>query len=232
MSKSVLAKRALSEGVLGKSSEARVKQIVTIAFSKRLLEPSEMFAATQKELQVARAPLRLQRELLLLFTLRSSPMLQEFMKSVFWPKKSAGFDRIGRDQVVDFFARLEGTKWIEGAWTPTTRLKVSRSVLQTLAEFGLLEDHAALERKIFPFRITSEVVAYLAHENRSFGRPENALFDLPDWAWYGIPRDRVFGELMQASEVGQYVAQFSGDLLRISFSYPTMEDYLNAVARG
>jgi hypothetical protein len=82
---------------------------------------------------------------------------------------------------------------------------------------------------IIPFRVTSLTALYLTFEVHFSGLNDDSILSHGDWRLFGLEPMDVRHELMRVSR-GHFIPQFSGELLRISWNYKTMEEALDAIA--
>lgn len=76
----------------------------------------------------------------------------------------------------------------------------------------------------------TETALFFAHEIHFKGFSDNSILEAPDWKLFGLAREDVVQQLDKAARGGHFILQYSGDLLRISWKYKTMEECLDAIA--
>ena len=76
---------------------------------------------------------------------------------------------------------------------------------------------------MLPFRISSQVAAYLAHELHFSGIGDNPLLSYADWELFGLAREDVLEEIKRLSLKGLFIVQAAGDVIRISWKQQDME---------
>jgi hypothetical protein len=229
MSGPELADRALAEGVLGKSSARRVTDLARPVFARRYLVDAGRPAAWLKRLMEAGADAGLMRQLMLIYTARIHRILRDFIIQVYWPGYAAGADAISRSDAEEFIAQAIDDGRIAPPWSETIRIRVAQYLTGTLADFALVHDVKKKDRPLRPYRLLPEVALFLAHEVHFKGFSDDSILDSPDWALFGLARDDIAPQLEQVGRRGHFIAQYSGELLRISWKYKTMEEFLDAV---
>ena len=72
---------------------------------------------------------------------------------------------------------------------------------------------------------------YLAHELHFSGYNDNGIIEHPDWRLFGLEGIDVVRELQRVSR-DHFIPQYSGELMRISWKYQSMEEALHAIVAG
>jgi hypothetical protein len=109
-------------------------------------------------------------------------------------------------------------------------VRVARYLVGTLADFGLLEEGRQSTREIRPFYIDDTLITYLAYVIHFDGYSDTSILEHPDWALFGLMREDVYRQLEQVSYDGHFIVQYSGELLRISWEYESLDECLHAIA--
>lgn len=98
----------------------------------------------------------------------------------------------------------------------------------SLADFGLVENGRKSTRRIVPIRIDGLTSFYLAHDLHFAGYSDNGIIEHPDWRIFGLEGIDVVRALQHVSS-DHFIPQFSGEIIRISWNYHTMEEALRAI---
>lgn len=222
-----LAAEARDEGVLGRSTEARTRDIVA-AFARRYLVSDERPARVLRRLTDARP--EVVRQLMFLYTARAYPILHDAITEVYWPRYAAGAVQIGLADILTLIRDGEARGAIDPPWSEATRRRVASNVLGTLADFGLLAGSSSARRDIRPYRLFPETALVLAHEVHADGFSDTSVLEHPDWRLFGLDRDGVAQHLVRLSHDGHLIAQYAGDLLRVSWTHDSLAAALDAIA--
>ncbi len=103
-------------------------------------------------------------------------------------------------------------------------------VLNALAEFGLLGKRWGDRREFLPYRPADGTVVYLAHMLHDAGVTDASLAQHETWALFGLePRD-VWNRLDLLVGDGWFIVQRAGEVVRITWKYPRIEDAVHALA--
>jgi len=232
MAAEVLAQKTLAEGGLGRSTAVRTRDLAQRVFARRYLVNGGAAAANLKYLVDQHADRSVVKQLMLIYTSRLHLILRDFIAEVYWNRYSAGAERISRSDAEEFILRSQADGRIAPPWSETMRLRVAGYLTGTLADFGFLEEGKESAKTLKPFRLLSGTGLYLAHEIHFKGFNDNSILETPDWKLFGLAREDVVRELDRLSANGHFIMQYSGDLLRISWRYRTMEECLDAIARS
>ena len=223
-----LKQAVLDSGVSARATALWVKDIVGRVFASRLLVDDGQPAINIKQLlQGGLRPSQL-TQVFLIYTCRAHAILHDFICEVYWPKYGAGATYIQRQNALDFIESSTTMGIISPRWSDTTMFRVARYLTGCLTDFGLAGNDKNGKRELIPFSISPLTALYLTHEIHFSGGNDNAILEHPDWQLFGLePRD-VVNELQRIANP-HFIPQYSGDLLRISWKYKTIEEALDAI---
>jgi hypothetical protein len=224
-----LTERVMEAGALGRSSAVRTRDLITRVFARRYLADDGRPARVLKFLQ-DRASLSTLKQFMLVYSARQHDILHDFITEVYWPKYEAGADAIGRADARSFIEEAHAMGVIDPGWSETMVVRVARYLVGTLADFGLLDESRQSTREIRPFYIDEALVTYLAYEIHFDDYSDTSILEHPDWGLFGLMREDVYRQLEQVSYDGHFIVQYSGELLRISWEYESLEECLHAIA--
>lgn len=154
------------------------------------------------------------------------------MRQVYWIRYAGGYSQINNDDARNFVERgIDDGKTVK-RWSETTVRRVSAYLTGCCADYGMLERGLRSSRRILPFRISPAVAAYLAYELHFSGIGDNALLAHEDWQIFGLAREDVLNELKRLSLMGLLIVQIAGDVIRISWKKPDMEELCDVIAQS
>ncbi|MBA7606482.1 hypothetical protein ES703_13631 [subsurface metagenome] len=226
-----LAKLAIERNAVSKVTARRTKDIVR-EFSHRYLVNGCKPALYLKALFQSGVPLNQIKQLLTVYTSRAHPILYDFIVNVYWDRVRNNHEYLENDDARQFLNQelLNGN--IESRWSDEVIKNISTRLLTCLRDFNFVASDTTLKRQIVPISILSLTTLFLAHEIHFSGFSDNSILESPEWALFGISeRGDVISELRKASGDKVFILQDSGDLLRISWKYSSMEELLNAFTR-
>lgn len=231
MTRSQLAAKVVSEGILGKATAKRAKDMVFEVFGPRYLTDDARPATYLKILLDANIEPTSMGQLLLIYTARANSILRDFICEVYWEKYAAGFTSLTKADAVTFIETSYNLGRLPSRWSEKMVSRVASYLCGCLADFKLLESGRKSERAILAFHIQTLSSLYLTHELHFSGYSDNAILEHPDWQLFGFEPMDVLKELQRVSSA-YFITQFSGELLRISWMYNSMEEVLNVIARS
>jgi len=220
---------AVQDGVIGRATSIRVKDIVGRVFAKRYLQDQDKPAIYLKQLMDLGVSGKMMGQIFLIHTARVHDVLHDFICQAYWDKYIAGESIIRRQDALDFLERAANNGVIAPRWSDTMMLRVARYLTGCLTDFQFAGDDRAGRREILPVSISPLTTLYLAHEIHSSGFSDNALLEHEDWGLFGLEPMDVRNVLERVAN-GHFIPQFSGDLVRISWKYKTMEEALSGIA--
>ena len=229
MSVAELKSKAVQEGVIGRATALRVKDIVGRVFAARYLCDDTNPALHIKQLIDLGVPANRLNQIFLIYTTRAHDVLHDFITEIYWGKYTAGATLISRQDALEFLDRAANNGIIAPRWSDTMMLRVARYLTGCLTDFQMAGNDHGGKREIIPFKIQPLATLFLAHEIHFSGLSDNALIEHPDWRLFGLEPMDVRYELERSSS-GHFITQFSGDLLRVSWKHKTMEDALIGLA--
>lgn len=230
MSVSELKARVRATGALGKATQTRVDDVVGRAFAQRYLAHGGKPAQWLRRLLLAGASRALLRQLALIYTARANLILHDFMREVFWLKYASPAGEVTKQDTRDFIERAVSRGAIETRWSDSMVERVTRYLLGTLVDFGLISENRFGQRQVLPVVIASETVVFLAYELHFDGTADEGLIGHRDWALLGLRPADVVAAMEKAATQGHLFIQHSGALIRIEWKYRSMEEMLDAIA--
>lgn len=230
MSVSDLKARVRAMGALGKATQTRVDDVVGRAFAQRFLAQGGKPAEWLRHLMLAGASRGLLRQLALVYTARANLILHDFIREVFWLKYTSRAGEVTKQDARDFIDRAVSRGALERRWSDSMVERVTRYLLGTLVDFGLIEENRFGQRQILPIFITPETVVFLAYELHFSGTGDDELVRHRDWTLFGMSPADVTSALERAAMQGHLFIQHSGAFLRVEWKYKTMMEMLDAIA--
>jgi hypothetical protein len=230
MSRSDFLSHVMETGIIPRATALRVRDLVNRVFHNRFLADYGPPALFLKKLMTRGFPSNQLSQMFLIHTARANLILHDFIRGVYWPRYSAGADSLGREDVLEFLESSVVTGQIGNRWSDTMNIKMSRYLLNSLEEFGLLNPLKKGRRTFLPFTSSVLTTLYLSHYLHFSRTGDNFLVDHPDWGLFGLGKQDVIKELERASFDGHFIVQYSGELLRIAWLYNGMEDFIDGVA--
>jgi hypothetical protein len=222
---------ALESGYFSSVTARRLRNIVSECFAPRYITANEYPVSILKKIGAGLSTREL-TQIFLLFTARANPILDEFIKSVYWMKYSSGHEYISGDDARAFVIHgIQAGKTVK-AWSESTIKKVSSYLTGCCADFGLLERARRGESKIKAFRIEQKTAAYLAYDLHFAGCGDNAVICHSDWELFGLQAGDVREELKRLALSGYFIFQSAGGVTHIGWNYKNWEEISDVIVKG
>ncbi|QBD82804.1 DUF1819 family protein [Ktedonosporobacter rubrisoli] len=181
-----MALQALLNEVLAQRSRRTRTTIVAIIRSRLLRWNAPTWVLQNLMAFAQESHLDALRAALLLHIARQDHLLYDFVQQVIVPRRQRGEFRIFISDVQTFFDTAQKEHPEVGHWSFETRLRLSRGMLATLRDCGLLK--GAVQKHItFPF-IPEQVVTHLIRLLQAEGVTQEQMATHPDWnLWLWSP---------------------------------------------
>ncbi len=229
MSSIELAKLAVQQGVLGRATEKRTKDIVSIHFAPRFLIDDANPAKQLKIFLDAGLTSAKLNQILFIHTARANPILRDFITHVYWPYFEAGKLTIGKNDAMRFIERSYEEGRLNQRWSKSITDRIALGLVRSLADFDLAEKGRKSERKILPLHLKKKTLLYLIFDLHFGGFDDTAIVQHADWRLFGLDVMDVVRQCQRFS--GDYfILQFSGEFARFSWNYSSREETFRVIA--
>jgi len=228
---SVLFKEALESGQFPGMTARRLRNLVVECFAHRYLADEAAPARHLKEL----LPVLTNEELLqflLLFTCRSTSILADFIREVYWPNYEAGHQTLHNETALNFVSRAVDDGKMAKRWSDSTIRRMAGYLTGCCADYGLLEGGPRRKRQYLPVYLANKVAIYLAYDLHFKGIGDKSLLHHPDWALFGMDESDTLAELKRLALDGWFVVQSGGEVVRISWQYPNLDAVSHVLAEN
>lgn len=221
--------RALDSGLFPRVTARRLRNIVIECFAPRYMRPPAA-APVLKRLadSLGRAEFI---QLLLLHTARANLVLADFIRDLYWPRYVAGRDTLTLDDAKAFVLAGVREGRTQKPWSDSTVRRVGTYLLSCCADYGLLSNNIRGPRRIQPLRVHPNVAAYLAYDLRFQGLGDNQVVGHEDWQLLGLQLADVRDQFKRLSLQGHLILQAAADIVHIGWTYKTMEEFIDVLAR-
>ncbi len=219
--------RMRHQNLLGKTSRSRAEDILAI-FRQRYL--AEDTAARVLATIVRRQSNGNTLERILYFhTVRADPLLRDVVTEILVPQWSRGAMDIDVREI-----QVALKKWVQegrtsSVWGDYTILRVTRGILSTLRDFGVLQ--GSVKKRIAPAYLSIQAFSYIAFYLKHHQPSGTMLIDLPDWNLFFMPREAVERCLFEAHQHGLLEYHVAGSVTRLTFPATTLEEYVDVLTK-
>lgn len=224
------AKRVHEEGLLGKATAYRTRDVVTRVFAPRFLRPNNRPALILKALTESDLPVRTFNEMVFLFAARQDPLIYDFTVEVYWPAVRRGRSVLDTDQALSFLteAALDGR--VINVWSESVSIRIARCTVGMLRDIGFLRERGRGHREIVDYRMSDEGVAILARELTENGVTDSTLSEHSDWTLFGMNQYDVLARLSNLGEHRGLIVQQAGTVVSLTWRVNSMEELINVLS--
>jgi len=226
-----LYKKALHSGRFPGVSARRLKNLVGMGFSARMLV-DEAYPARFLKTVGSSLPSRSVDQLLLVYTCRANAILADFVQEIYWPAYASGRDTLSNQDARVFVEEANRKGMTSQPWSESTVRRVASYLSGACADFGLLEQTRTGKRKMLAFQLLPETAIALAYDLHFEGMGDNAILVSNDWGLFGLDRSDVLTELKSLAPRGLFIIQTAGDVVRIGWKCRDEGELANAIAEG
>ncbi|MCM1142389.1 MAG: DUF1819 family protein [Muribaculum sp.] len=160
-------------------------------------------------------------QLLMLYCARSNALYYDFINNVLNRYRSDDKRIMPREEIINFIDNLQSEESIN--WSESVRKKNAGYI--SSAMFGF--NQYTRKQEIVPVSLSDFVFLYILHDLHFSGVSDNGILEDDDWQLFNMSRNDIARRILDLSLKGGYIAQYSGELLTISWSYKSMEDFIN-----
>lgn len=228
MQKEEFSKRVIANDLLGKATQSRVNDILNRSFYRRYVLAGEEVVAALKHLQSNHVGFEVLNQLFLVYTCRANSILADFIQQIYWPKVAMSETTIRTSDPIEFIHQSMDNGHIETTWTDTTIVRVGRHISTCLNDFRLIERNKTIRH----FSPSDATINFLLHEGHFKGLADMQLLQMPDWAVLGLSTNDLIRRINQLAQRGHFIAQYSGELLTISWFYQSLEAAADGISRA
>ncbi|MEZ5044075.1 MAG: DUF1819 family protein [Saprospiraceae bacterium] len=220
-------KRVVSTGILSKSTDNRVVDIVRNVFTDRFLGYKIDVPVFIKGMRDNHVSIDVITQLFFLYACRANPILGDFVREVFFPLTLKSFAKLQSSDPKNFIKDALSDGRIPISWSESTINKVSRNIMTSLKDFHLIEK----DKTILPYRIIDLSANYLVHELHFRGFSDNDIWKHKDWELFGLDPGEVIKTIERISFYGSFIFQFSGEILKLSWKNSSIEEFISNECR-
>ena len=218
--------RIREQNIFGKSSRSRIEDELKIFHQRYFVDP-----------EVASALVRLVKNnvtnevlhpILFYFSAKADNLLYDTARILesyaMRGQKSITVDEIKREISKFVDDRKTTTRWSENTIT-----EVTRHLMATLRDFGLLEGGA--NKRVASFYLPNQAFAFIALYLYNEGNPGEKLVNHPDWGLFFLNSRLVERFFLECHQEGLSNYHGAGSVIRIDFPTLSLTEYADVVAR-
>ncbi len=188
--------RVQRENLLGKVSRSRVGDILVILRQRYLSE--EPVTRALVTLVHGKFPAPALERLLYFHSARADRLLRDAVTDILMPMQARGLRDINVQNFQRSLARQAMEETAAGRWSDSTLTRISRGLLSTLRDFGILQ--GAVNKRIAPAFLPVTAFSYILFYLRQHQPSGAKLIELPDWKLFFLSQDGVERLLFEAHQ--------------------------------
>jgi hypothetical protein len=227
MSKQDLINQVLEFNPLAKEHENRTKDIINHTFYRRFLKDGESAVLEIQTLRNNYVSLEVVSQIIFIATCRANLILFDFVTEIFQPLAKNGTPILPDKAAFNFIEAAIRDGRIPNKWADSTKQKVSEHMNACLIDFKLTDR----SKKILPFYINDLTANYWIHKQHFDGLSDAAIIELDEWNLFGLDRQDVLNLMHRLSLAGSFVYQHSGELIKITWNYKSMNEFINGITK-
>jgi len=216
------------ENILGKASPTRAQDMVSRTFRQRYAADPDVLAALIVFAQ-SRFPNEAFDRILYFATARADPLLYHLVTQLLAERIRSYRQEITVEEVRVWLDRQVSAGKTDGNWSETTTLRVARSLLAALRDFGLLDGKA--KKRITPVYLPTlafAFIAFLLHREQPSGE---GLLHNPEWRLFFLPFEAVERFFLEAHQERLLDYHAAGRVIRIDFPAKTPQEYARVLTQ-
>jgi hypothetical protein len=218
----------IRENVLGKTSRSWTREVTRGVFIQRFV--NGYFENAWKHLRVMEdkgADLAVIRTLMYYHTAKNDRFLYDFATTELCERFYMGHLDIAADDVLTFIQKCEPERFNK-PWSDYVQRRLSRGVMATLRDFGVLEGKA--KKRIANFYLPIEAFAYIAFLIQSKTVSGEMILNSSDWKLFLLNSHSVERMFLEAHQHGLLNYNAAGNIVRIEFKHKSIEELADDIA--
>lgn len=220
--------RLRNSNVFGKATRDRVKVILRIFRNRYLLNEDQSGALSI--LAKSGIDITILRPILYFFSIYADDLLRDTVLLFVAQLRTAGQIYVDTNDLKQELMRWIAEGRIKDDWSENTLTKVSRGLLSTLRDFGVLQ--GGVNKKIAPVYLPVEAFAYLAFFLKTVDTSGELLIKNPLWGIFFLMPADVERLFVQADQLQLLTYQAAGSVIRVDFPVENIKEYAHVVVRA
>jgi len=212
--------RVQAEGLLGKATAARRDDLVKLVFARRFLVEGDEPAASVRRLLATRGHGPWFTALCLLFAARADVVVREAVTMFLPAMRARGAGAVATPDLMRFLEEQEESGRMPRPWSRSVRASVAQHALHQLTDLGVLGAPRRGVRPIVPYTPSALAIAWLACELHRRGISDAAIVAHRDFQVWQMQEHDVREALDRLSDLGLWVYQGAGSVVRIAWTAP------------
>lgn len=221
--------RIRDEDLLGKATAARRDDLARRVFQPRFLAEGHEPASSLRRLLEVRGNGPWFAALCLLFAARADEVLRDTVSTFLPAMRARGVGAVTTPALIHFLEDQEEQGRMARPWSSSVRKSVAQHVLHQLTDLDVLGPPRRGIRTILPYAARSLPFAWLVCDLRRHEYSDAALVAHRDFRIWQMTEASVREALDRLSELGLWVYQGAGSVVRLAFPWSDWNDVLTVL---
>jgi len=217
--------RVRRENLLGKSSRARLTDVLTI-FRQRYFDDPEVGEALVTLAQ-GPAPAQWLDPLLYFFSAQNDRTLRDLVIEVLYQRSVSGYTDVSPELILRQLRTWVAEGKTTTTWGETTMSRVAQGVMATLRDFGVLEGKA--HKRLAPVYLPNPAFALIALWLQKREQAGNLVLHSDAWRLFFLPVEGVEHFFLEAHQEHLLAYYAAGSVVRLEFPADTMKEYVHVL---
>lgn len=228
LSKSVWIEKIIENNILGKPTRSWIKEVVQGTFYPRYINgPVPDSWKDLKKIEQNNHPKAEIIPILYYITAKSDNFLYDYITTEIFNRFFSGRLAVSARDVYEYIQSIPDEKFNK-RWSDYVKRRLSRGVMSTLRDFGILEGKG--KKKIANYYLPLFSFVYIAFQiNKNFKSGEK-LLNHTDWKLFLLNTKLVERLFLEAHQHGYLNYHAAGGIVRIEFPYKDSEDIIDAIS--
>ena len=217
----------IQNNILGKSSRAWAKELVNGVFFPRFIDG--LIPDVWKDLKLLllnNIPTTVINSLFYYLTVKSDEFIYDYVINEIYDRYFTGRLSIAAADVYDYIQSIPEENF-NSKWSDYTKLRLSRGIMATLRDFGILTGKA--QKKIANYFLPLESFLYIAFFLKREVQSGEKMLEHPDWRLFLLNPKLVERMFLEAHQQHYLSYQAAGAIIRIEFPFQHSGELINAI---
>jgi len=220
--------QVIQNNVLGKNSRVWIKELISGVFYPRYVNSTFLDGwQTLKQIINNNSSSAVITSLMYYLTAKSDEFLYDYVIREIYERYDNGYLSVAASDVYDYIQRIPREKF-NGQWSDYTQKRLSRGIMATLRDFGILEGKA--HKKISNYYLPLEALLIIAFNLKSEVPSGEKILEHPDWKLFLLNTKLVERMFLEAHQQHYLNYQAAGAIIRIEFPFQNSGELVNAIS--
>ena len=217
--------RFREENIFGKASRSRVEDILEI-FKQRYLG-NEHVIISLLHFSNVNVSGQILDPILYFLSAQSDQLLHDTVTEILFAFQEEGRVDVSVNDLSTILLKWQAEGKIKGEWSDTTRKRVSKGLLATLRDFGILK--GIRKKKIAPILLPTASFAFISYYLLKDKKKAIDSLQDPEWRLFFLSSLAVERFFMEAHQLELLQYHAAGNIIRIEFPVESIEEYAQYV---